>query len=175
MTVWQSALLRCQKEQTFPMVRSAPVLGVPIAVSLAGACLMLVLITGQVPNIVIAHRMINGIDSFPLLAIRFFIFAGSLVNNGGITERIFNFAKALMGWMRGGLGHVNVGASIVFSGMSGAAVADAGGLGMIEVKAMKDAGYDEEFALGITAASSPVHSHLPRRQWPPYFMPYYLV
>jgi TRAP-type mannitol/chloroaromatic compound transport system permease large subunit len=95
------------------------VLGVPIAVSLAGACLMFVLITGQVPNIVIAHRMINGIDSFPLLAIPFFIFAGSLMNNGGITERIFSFAKALMGWMRGGLGHVNVGASIVFSGCPG--------------------------------------------------------
>lgn len=137
------------------------VLGVPIAVSLAGACLMFVLITGQVPNIVIAHRMINGVDSFPLLAIPFFIFAGSLMNNGGITERIFNFAKAMMGWMRGGLGHVNVGASIVFSGMSGAAVADAGGLGMIEVKAMKDAGYDEEFAVGITAASSTIGPIIP--------------
>ncbi|MDQ7732018.1 TRAP transporter large permease [Halomonas sp. SpR1] len=137
------------------------VLGVPIAISLAGSCLMFVLITGQVPNIVVAHRMINGIDSFPLLAIPFFIFAGSLMNNGGITERIFNFAKALMGWMRGGLGHVNVGASIVFSGMSGAAVADAGGLGMIEVKAMKDAGYDEEFAVGITAASSTIGPIIP--------------
>lgn len=137
------------------------VLGVPIAISLAGSCLMFVLITGQVPSIVVAHRMINGIDSFPLLAIPFFIFAGSLMNNGGITERIFNFAKALMGWMRGGLGHVNVGASIVFSGMSGAAVADAGGLGMIEVKAMKDAGYDEEFAVGITAASSTIGPIIP--------------
>ncbi len=137
------------------------VLGVPIAVSLAGSCLLFVLISGQVPNVVIAHRMINGIDSFPLLAIPFFIFAGSLMNNAGITERIFNFAKALMGWMRGGLGHVNVGASIVFSGMSGAAVADAGGLGMIEVKAMKDAGYDEEFAVGITAASSTIGPIIP--------------
>lgn len=137
------------------------VLGVPIAISLAGSCLAFVLITGQVPSVVIAHRMINGIDSFPLLAIPFFIFAGSLMNNAGITERIFNFAKALMGWMRGGLGHVNVGASIVFSGMSGAAVADAGGLGMIEVKAMKDAGYDEEFAVGITAASSTIGPIIP--------------
>ena len=137
------------------------VLGMPIAISLAGCCLMFVLISGQVPDIVIAHRMINGIDSFPLLAIPFFIFAGSLMNNAGITERIFNFAKALMGWMRGGLGHVNVGASIVFSGMSGAAVADAGGLGMIEIKAMKDAGYDEEFAVGITAASSTIGPIIP--------------
>ncbi|SDK72732.1 TRAP transporter, DctM subunit [Franzmannia pantelleriensis] len=137
------------------------VLGVPIAISLAGACLLFVVISGQVPDIVVAHRMINGIDSFPLLAIPFFIFAGSLMNNAGITERIFNFAKALMGWMRGGLGHVNVGASIVFSGMSGAAVADAGGLGTIEIKAMKDAGYDEEFAVGITAASSTIGPIIP--------------
>lgn len=137
------------------------VLGVPIAISLAGSCLMFVLVSGQVPDIVVAHRMINGIDSFPLLAIPFFIFAGSLMNNAGITERIFSFAKALMGWMRGGLGHVNVGASIVFSGMSGAAVADAGGLGTIEVKAMKDAGYDEEFAVGITAASSTIGPIIP--------------
>lgn len=136
-------------------------LGVSVAISLAGSCLTYVLISGQVPDIVIAHRMINGIDSFPLLAIPFFIFAGSLMNNAGITERIFDFAKALMGWMRGGLGHVNVGASIVFSGMSGAAVADAGGLGMIEIKAMRDAGYDDEFAIGITAASSTIGPIIP--------------
>ncbi|PMR72621.1 TRAP transporter large permease [Billgrantia endophytica] len=137
------------------------VLGVPIAISLAGSCLMFVLISGQVPDIVVAHRMINGLDSFPLLAIPFFIFAGSLMNNAGITGRIFDFAKAVMGWMRGGLGHVNVGASVVFAGMSGAAVADAGGLGTVEIKAMRDAGYDDEFALGITAASSTIGPIIP--------------
>lgn len=68
-----------------------------------------VLLTGRVPDVVVMHRMINGVDSFPLLAIPFFILAGNLMNNGGITSRIFDFAKALMGWMRGGLGHVNVG------------------------------------------------------------------
>tara|TARA_R110002012_G_scaffold2769_4_gene13008 strand:- start:1967 stop:3310 length:1344 start_codon:yes stop_codon:yes gene_type:complete len=137
------------------------VMGVPIAISLAGSCLLYVLMTGRVPDVVVVHRMINGIDSFPLLAIPFFILAGNLMNNGGITSRIFDFAKALMGWMRGGLGHVNVGASIVFSGMSGAAVADAGGLGTIEIKAMKDAGYDEEFSVGITAASSTIGPIIP--------------
>ena len=137
------------------------VCGVPIAISLAGSCLMYVLLTGRVPDVVVVHRMINGIDSFPLLAIPFFILAGNLMNNGGITTRIFDFAKALMGWMRGGLGHVNVGASIVFSGMSGAAVADAGGLGTIEIKAMRDAGYDQEFAVGITAASSTIGPIIP--------------
>lgn len=137
------------------------VMGVPIAISLAGSCLLYVLLTGRVPDVVVMHRMINGVDSFPLLAIPFFILAGNLMNNGGITSRIFDFAKALMGWMRGGLGHVNVGASIVFSGMSGAAVADAGGLGTIEIKAMKDAGYDEEFSVGITAASSTIGPIIP--------------
>ena len=137
------------------------VMGVPIAISLAGSCLLYVLMTGRVPDVVVIHRMINGVDSFPLLAIPFFILAGNLMNNGGITVRIFDFAKALMGWMRGGLGHVNVGASIVFSGMSGAAVADAGGLGTIEIKAMKDAGYDEEFSVGITAASSTIGPIIP--------------
>lgn len=137
------------------------VTGVPIAISLAGSCLLYVLLTGRVPDVVVVHRMINGVDSFPLLAIPFFILAGNLMNNGGITSRIFDFAKALMGWMRGGLGHVNVGASIVFSGMSGAAVADAGGLGTIEIKAMKDAGYDEEFSVGITAASSTIGPIIP--------------
>jgi len=137
------------------------VMGGPIAISLAGSCLLYVLLTGRVPDVVVMHRMINGVDSFPLLAIPFFILAGNLMNNGGITVRIFDFAKALMGWMRGGLGHVNVGASIVFSGMSGAAVADAGGLGTIEIKAMKDAGYDEEFSVGITAASSTIGPIIP--------------
>ncbi|UQG59330.1 TRAP transporter large permease [Marinobacter sp. M3C] len=136
-------------------------LGVPIAISLAGSCLLYVYLSGRVPDVVVVHRMINGIDSFPLLAIPFFILAGNLMNNGGITNRIFDFAKALMGWMRGGLGHVNVGASIVFSGMSGAAVADAGGLGTIEIKAMRDAGYDEQFSVGITAASSTIGPIIP--------------
>jgi tripartite ATP-independent transporter DctM subunit len=137
------------------------VLGVPIAVCLGGASLLYVALSGSVPEVVVAQRMISGIDSFPLLAIPFFILAGNLMNNGGITNRIFDFAKALMGWMRGGLGHVNVGASIVFSGMSGAAVADAGGLGTIEIKAMRDAGYDQEFAVGITAASSTIGPIIP--------------
>ncbi|MCP1367317.1 TRAP transporter large permease [Halomonas sp. BBD48] len=137
------------------------VMGVPIAICLAGSCLIYVYLSGQVPDIVVAHRMINGVDSFPLLAIPFFILAGNLMNNGGITTRIFDFALALMGWMRGGLGHVNVGASIVFSGMSGAAVADAGGLGTLEIKALRDAGDDQEFAVGITAASSTIGPIIP--------------
>ncbi|WP_417330888.1 TRAP transporter large permease [Halomonas cupida] len=145
----------------FVLLFTLLLVGVPIAISLAGSCLVYVTLTGRVPDVVVVHRMINGIDSFPLLAIPFFILAGNLMNNGGITTRIFDFAKALMGWMRGGLGHVNVGASIVFSGMSGAAVADAGGLGTIEIKAMRDADYDQEFSVGITAASSTIGPIIP--------------
>ncbi|WP_022729046.1 TRAP transporter large permease [Fodinicurvata sediminis] len=135
--------------------------GIPVAVSLGGSSLLFVYVTGQVPDFVVAHRMINGVDSFPLLAIPFFILAGTLMNGAGITYRLFNFANALMGWMRGGLGHVNIGASIIFSGMSGAAVADAGGLGTIEIKAMRERGYDSDFAIGITAASSTIGPIIP--------------
>ena len=107
------------------------------------------------------HRMVGGVDSFPLLAVPFFILAGNLMNSAGITNRIYNFALALVGWLKGGLGHVNVVGSVVFAGMSGTAVADAGGLGTIEIKAMKDHGYPVEFAVGITAASSTLGPIIP--------------
>lgn len=137
------------------------VIGLPVALSLAGASLVFLLIESPIPPVVVLHRMINGVDSFPLLAVPFFILAGSLMNHAGITDRIFDFAKALVGWMRGGLGHVNIGASVLFAGMSGAAVADAGGLGTIEIKAMKEGGYDADFAVGVTAASSTIGPLIP--------------
>ena len=105
--------------------------------------------------------MVGGVDSFPLLAVPFFILAGNLMNSAGITNRIYNFALALVGWLKGGLGHVNVVGSVVFAGMSGTAVADAGGLGTIEIKAMQDHGYPTEFAVGITAASSTLGPIIP--------------
>lgn len=135
-------------------------LGAPVAVALGGASLLYIMIAG-LPDVLLIHTMIGGIDSFPLLAIPFFIMAGHLINTGGITDRIFSFARALAGWLPGGLGHVNVGASVIFSGMSGAAVADAGGLGSVEIKAMRDAGYDAEFSVGVTAASSIIGPIIP--------------
>ncbi|MFV0472626.1 MAG: TRAP transporter large permease [Pikeienuella sp.] len=135
--------------------------GVPVAIALTGSSALFILANGAPPAMVTAHRMINGVDSFPLLAVPFFILAGNLMNTAGITERIFKFALALVGWLRGGLGHVNVGASVIFAGMSGAAVADAGGLGAIEIKAMRDAKYDPGFAVGITAASSTIGPIIP--------------
>ena len=145
----------------FVMLAGMLVFGMPVAIALAGSSAIFIIFNGSPPPMVVAHRMINGVDSFPLLAVPFFILAGNLMNTAGITERIFNFALALVGWMKGGLGHVNVGASVIFAGMSGAAVADAGGLGAIEIKAMRDANYDAKFAVGITAASSTIGPIIP--------------
>jgi len=110
---------------------------------------------------VMAQRIYNGTTGFTLLAIPFFILAGNLMNTGGITNRIFNFANAMVGRWPGGLGQVNVISSVVFAGMSGAAVADAAGLGLIEIKAMDDAGYDRKFSAAITAASSTIAPVIP--------------
>jgi tripartite ATP-independent transporter DctM subunit len=108
-----------------------------------------------------AQRIYNGTTSFTMLAIPFFILAGNLMNTGGITDRIFDFAKACVGHWPGGLGQVNILSSVIFSGMSGAAVADAAGLGMIEMKAMDDAGFPHEFSAGITAGSSTIGPVIP--------------
>jgi tripartite ATP-independent transporter DctM subunit len=137
------------------------VIGAPIAIVLGASSALWVFFGSTVPDVVLVHRMVNGVDSFPLLAIPFFIMAGNLMNSAGITKRIFNFALALVGWMRGGLGHVNVIGSVIFAGMSGAAVADAGGLGTIEIKAMRDHGYEDDFAVGITAASATIGPIIP--------------
>jgi len=100
------------------------------------------------------QRMVDGLDSFPLLAVPLFILAAAILNSAGITNHLFGFARALVGHVRGGLGHVNVLASLFFSGMSGSALADAGGLGKMEIEAMRKAGYDDDFSGSITAASS---------------------
>ncbi|NMM06699.1 TRAP transporter large permease [Polaromonas sp.] len=135
--------------------------GIPVAIAMAGSALLYIWWTGTLPPFVVIHRMISGIDSFPLLAVPFFILAGNLMNNAGITNRIYNYALALVGWMKGGLGHVNVLGSVIFAGMSGTAIADAAGLGTIEIKAMKDHGYSTEFAVGVTAASATLGPIIP--------------
>jgi TRAP-type C4-dicarboxylate transport system permease large subunit len=135
--------------------------GIPVAIAMAGSVLAYILWTGNLPAFVVIHRMVSGIDSFPLLAVPFFILAGNLMNNAGITNRIYNYALALVGWLKGGLGHVNVVGSVVFAGMSGTAIADAAGLGTIEIKAMKDHGYSSEFAVGVTAASATLGPIIP--------------
>ncbi|MGE0503123.1 MAG: TRAP transporter large permease [Rhizobiaceae bacterium] len=136
-------------------------IGAPIFVSLGGASLVYTAFLSNIPDFVVLHRMAGGVDSFPLLAVPFFILAGNLMNTAGITNRIYDFAASAVGWLRGGLGHVNVVGSVIFAGMSGTAVADAGGLGNIEIKAMRDHGYSAEFAVGITAASSTIGPIIP--------------
>jgi TRAP-type C4-dicarboxylate transport system permease large subunit len=118
--------------------------GVPVAIAMALASLIYVMVSGSVPDFVVIHRMYGGVDSFPLLAVPFFIWAGNLMNSAGITNRIYNFALALVGWLKGGLGHVNVVGSMIF-----------------EIKAMKDHGYSTEFAVGVTAASATVGPIIP--------------
>jgi len=135
--------------------------GVPVAIAMAAAVLLFVLLSGNAPPFVVIHRMVGGIDSFPLLAVPFFILAGNLMNVAGITTRIYNFSLALVGWLRGGLAHVNIVGSVIFAGMSGTAIADAAGLGTIEIKAMKDHGYSTEFAVGVTAASATLGPIIP--------------
>lgn len=136
------------------------VMGVPVAVAMALGSAVFIVATGT-PQVVIIHEMVSGIDSFPLLAIPFFILAGALMNSSAITDRIFDFASKLFAWARGGICYVNIAASVIFAGMSGAAVADAGGLGAIEIKAMRDRGYSDRLSVGLTAASSIVGPLIP--------------
>lgn len=109
----------------------------------------------------IAQKMVAGTNNFTLLAIPFFLLAGKMMNTGSITDKIFRFCNGLVGWIPGGLGHTNVLASVVFAGMSGSAVADAAGLGTIEIRAMVDEGFDVDFSAAITAASSTIGPIIP--------------
>jgi tripartite ATP-independent transporter DctM subunit len=135
-------------------------LGMPVFAALGLASLLYLFVHGIQPLIAV-QQMFDGIDKFPLLAVPFFILAGNLMNAAEITDRLFAFARSLVGHLRGGLGHVNIVASVIFSGMSGTAVADAGGLGTVELKAMRDQGYDIGFAVGITASSSTIGPIIP--------------
>lgn len=130
------------------------IIGVPVGYSLLISSLFFFLISGNWDLVYFSgSQLIDQLNSFSLLAVPFFILTGILMNSSGITERIFNFAKAIFGHYTGGLGHVNVMASLLFSGMSGSALADAGGLGQLEIKSMRDEGYDDDYSGGLTAAS----------------------
>ncbi|MBU2868094.1 TRAP transporter large permease [Pacificibacter marinus] len=133
------------------------IFGVPIALALGVTAVGFYALQGDFFILtMVPQRMFSATTGFTLLAIPFFILAGNLMNTGGITTRIFRFADACVGHIRGGLGQVNVLASLFFSGMSGAAVADAAGLGQVELQAMNDRGYDRDFSAAITAASSTI-------------------
>jgi C4-dicarboxylate transporter DctM subunit len=146
----------------FAVMVALMLIGVPVAVAMGITAVGTFVLLGEGSILaMIAQRMYAATTGFTLLAIPFFILAGNLMNTGGITNRIFQFANSLIGHVKGGLGHVNVLASLIFSGMSGSAVADAAGLGLIEIKAMDDAGYDRKFSAAITAASSTIGPVVP--------------
>lgn len=137
------------------------ILSVPVAIALGVSVILAITFFTHLPILGMVQRMITGIDSFVLLSIPFFMLTGRLMNEGGITDRIFNFARCLVGHIRGGLAHANVLASMLFAGMSGSAVADAGGLGMVEIKAMTQQGYSKDFAAAVTVASSTIGPIIP--------------
>jgi tripartite ATP-independent transporter DctM subunit len=136
-------------------------LGFPIYLALTGASLLYIALHPDLSLLLAVQRMVSAPDSFALLAVPFFILAGQIMNTGGVTRRIFAFARVLVGHFRGGLGYVNILASVIFAGMSGSALADAGGLGLVELKAMRDEGYDDDFSLGVTGASSTIGPIIP--------------
>jgi len=127
--------------------------GVPVGWSLFIAAVLFFSMTRWGTGNFAAAKLVDSVNSFGLLSVPFFILTGILMNSAGITTRIFNFALAMLGHYTGGMGHVNIAASLIFSGMSGSALADAGGLGQLEIKAMRDAGYEDDLCGGITAAS----------------------
>jgi len=131
------------------------VLGMPIAFSLGISSLFYIFFSDlSLANLTFKLALSTG--SYPMLAIPLFMLAGKLMNRGGITDRIYQFALDLVGHIRGGLGHVNVLVSILFAGMSGSVLADVAGLGEIEMKSMNEAGYDKDFSMGVTLASSAI-------------------
>lgn len=127
--------------------------GLPIAVSM-GLPSALYLMIANIPPSQLIQRMVTSLNSFPMLAVPLFILAAGLMNSSGITERLFEFAKLLVGRLKGGLAHVNIVASLIFSGISGAALADVGGLGNIEIEAMDKQNYPRTHSAAITAASA---------------------
>jgi tripartite ATP-independent transporter DctM subunit len=135
--------------------------GIPVAFCLALTSLIALLVIGDIPLHLMPQRMFTGMDSFPLMAVPFFILAGDLMNSAGITHRIVRFSNALVGHIRGGLAHVNIVASMFFAGITGSAVADTAALGSILIPAMEDDGYDTTFSAAVTASSSVIGPIIP--------------
>ena len=136
-------------------------IGVPIAIAMGLAGFSVILLRGNIPIEVTAQRFVTGVDSFPLLAVPFFILAGALMNTGGVTERLVRLANAMVGRLTGGLGHVVVVTNMIMAGMSGSAVADAAGTGAVLIPSMVRAGYGAAFSAAVTAAASTIGPIIP--------------
>ena len=130
-------------------------LRIPVFISLALPSTLYVLASGR-PVLFVANRMVRTVDSFTLLAIPLFIYVGSLMNNGGVTDKIFRFADDIVGHFTGGLAQVNIVTSLIFSGISGSALADIGGVGRVLIKTMSDNNYKDEFSAALTSASATI-------------------
>jgi len=140
------------------------IIGVPVAFAMGASCIVIWLspfVDGGIGFTLMGTRLYHGLDSFPLLAIPFYVLLGRLMNHVGMTGRLFGFANSIVGQFRGGLAHVNIVASMLFAGMSGLATADAAGLGRVEYTAMRDHGYDKKTALGVTGGSSLIGPLIP--------------
>lgn len=133
----------------------------PVAIAMSGASVAYLLLRSDIPLIVVAQRVTVGVDSFVLLAIPFFFLAGELMNQGGITKRLVDLAQALVGGIRGGLGHVTVVTNMIMAGMSGSAVADATGTGSVLIPALKQDGYPEEYAAALVGAAATIGPIIP--------------
>jgi C4-dicarboxylate transporter DctM subunit len=137
------------------------ILGVPIAFAIGLGALVPILLQGNIPLSLVVSRMFGGIDSFPLMAIPFFVLTGTLAGACQLTDRIANLAAFLVGRMRAGLAHINIVASMLFGGVTGSAVADAAATGSMMIPAMKSQGYPSGYSAAVTAASSVIGSIIP--------------
>ncbi len=145
----------------FVLLAILVLLEVPVAFAMTLSAILFLAFDGMISPQIVVQRLAPSLDSFPLLAVPMFILAGNLLNKSGIAEKIFDFALSVVGHVRGSLAHVNVLASIIFSGMSGVATADAAGLGKIEIEAMEREGFDKGFSAAVTGASSIIGPIIP--------------
>ena len=132
------------------------IIGIPVAFTLGMAALSYFIMDPFLPIVNMPLRMVTGAESYELMAIPLYMLAGNIMNSTGVTDKIFRFTRALVGHFTGGTAHVNILASLIFSGMSGSALADASGLGKVLIRAMEDEGYDKEFSAAVTGASATI-------------------
>ena len=131
-------------------------LKMPIPMGMMTACVFYFIVTGDNPKMVAQQTLKTFYTNYTIIAVPLFIFAANIMNSGKVTDKVFGFAMGFVGRFKGGLGHVNVLASLIFSGMTGSAIADASGLGKMEIDSMRNEGYDDGFSCAITAASATI-------------------
>jgi tripartite ATP-independent transporter DctM subunit len=137
------------------------VIGVPVAIAMGAAGLVALVAEGKLSLLSVPQRFFDGINSFPLMAVPFFILAADLMTASGITTALLRFSNSLVGHIRGGLGHVNVVTSMLFAGISGSALADAAGPGAVEMRMMQKGGYDKYYAAALSAATATIGPIIP--------------